>query len=143
MKMLALSVAASAVVAGPIAGAQTVQFVEHPVIAALIADLDAGRADKALAKIDVIESASGRPKLVATPAEFVSRMKGCRIAKVKAGPYFSGDPYQTTNTAWNCPDGPALVMFAAHPGATSVTIGEYTDAARIKSDATRPIPVKP
>lgn len=143
MKTSMSLIAAGAIVASPIADAQTAQFVEHPAITALISDLNAGRADSARAKIDVIESASGRPKLVATSAEFVSRMKGCRVAKVKAGPYFPGDPYQMTNTVWNCPDGLALVMFAARPGGSSVTIGEYADAARIKSDATRPVQVKP
>jgi hypothetical protein len=117
------------------AAAQTTQVVEHPAIAGLIAALDKGQADLAIAKIDGIESASGRPPLVATAAEFVRRMKGCKVIKAKARPYPPGSPYQFENSEWDCPDGPARVLFAAHPGASKVTIGEYSDAARVKFDA--------
>jgi hypothetical protein len=34
-------------------------------------------------------------------------------------------------------------MFAARPGGSTVTIGEYADAARIKSDAAGPIRMAP
>ena len=95
----------------------------NPKIDALQQDIVAGKRDEAIAKIDEVESISGRPLPVANPTEFVDALKGCTVSGY-------GDVMQTSthwliHTEWACPSGKIETFLATLDHHTKVTIGGF------------------
>lgn len=120
--------------------AQQQPIAESPTISGLIADLEAGRVDAAVAKISLVESLSGRPRLVTTSRQFVARMRDCKLRSRKTvGP----TSFAIEKTEWKCADGSYEVSFWSEPGNPYVTIAEFSDPARIAELKARPVSIAP
>lgn len=103
---------------------------------ALVDDIFEGRRDAAVARISSIESITGLPRLVTTPAEFVDRLLNCSpraTDKVVAG---------MPTVDWTCADGPYRTAFDSTSSAPYLIVAEFADPARIEMLA-RPLVAPP
>jgi hypothetical protein len=88
-----------------------------------LADLAAKRRDVAVAQISSIESLSGQPNAVDTPAAFVDKLIACR--------FVSAEPKRALmyQLRWQCADGDYLAWIDPDFRPPRITVGQFVSAA--------------
>jgi hypothetical protein len=132
VKRLALGVAALA--AAPGCAQPPPARTGHPRVDAFIADLAAGRREAALAKVHGMESASGEPNVVATPAQFVDKLLQCSYLSVRR-PTIGPPMYDIT---WRCPDGDYRSLIDPDWRPPRLTVGQFETMAAIEERRRNP-----
>jgi hypothetical protein len=97
----------------------------HARIDAFIAELAAGRRGAALAWISSMESVSGLPNAVATPAAFVDKLLGCSYVSVRQVA-IGTTMYDIT---WRCPDGDYRSLIDPDWRPPRLAVGQFESAA--------------
>ena len=85
---------------------------------------------EALRRILSIESLSGRPQPVSTPAEFVDRIINCQIAAQERRTSYA--PQMQVD--WSCPDGRYRAWLFETPNKPFVVVGEFWDPKRMAAE---------
>ena len=106
-------------------------------IDAFIANIDAKQRNVAVASISSMESISGEPNAVVTPAEFVEKLLTCSYAGSETRPVYGQNPmYRLT---WKCIDGNYSSLLDPAYRAPRITVGEFVSIATLEERKRRPI----
>lgn len=101
---------------------------------AFLADIAAGRREAAIARVYSMESASGEPNAVATPAAFVDKLLQCTYVSVRQ----RTARLTMYDINWRCPDGDYRSLIDPNWRPPRLTIGQFDTVAKLDAWRTNP-----